>query len=199
MSAKANWDMSINKPYDFQCQWVSIFFFIQLKMLLFSEFSSFLFGLNEGAWVWMCSEIPHGASTQLSKCKHDSCPLLLSFLFSLFWAWNLKFPDFQDVREDLRCSMAKDVVTIKNESLKIGEDLDCAEVLSKLGKEESLAQLPKDSSLDFQKKITLSKHENQDNSSSSFFGNREAYKQLLGMYKLWCSIISAFIIFPTWS
>ncbi|KAK9203377.1 hypothetical protein WN943_013631 [Citrus x changshan-huyou] len=88
-----------------------------------------------------------------------------------------------DVREDLRYSMAKDVVTIKNESLKIGEDPDCAETLSDLDKEESFSQLPKDSLLDFQKKITLPKHENQDNSSSSFFGNREAYKQLLEIEK----------------
>lgn len=111
-------------------------------------------------------------------------PTASLFLFSLFWDWNLIFSDFQDVREDLRYSMAKDVVTIKNESLKIGEDPDCAETLSDLDKDESFSQLPKDSLLDFQKKITLPKHENQDNSSSSFFGNREAYKQLLGMYKL---------------
>ncbi|KAJ0047909.1 hypothetical protein Pint_15756 [Pistacia integerrima] len=88
-----------------------------------------------------------------------------------------------DVREDLRCSMAKDIVTIKNESLKISEDPDCTEILHNPGKEELLPQLHKDSSLDFQKKITLSKHEKQDANSSSLSRNRETYKQLSEMEK----------------
>ncbi|XP_044477036.1 uncharacterized protein LOC123204445 isoform X2 [Mangifera indica] len=83
-----------------------------------------------------------------------------------------------DVREDLRCSMAKDVLTIKNESLIIGEDPDCTEILCNPGKEELLSYQHKDSSLDFQKKFTLSKHEKQDASSSSLLGSRETYKQL---------------------
>ncbi|KAJ0104679.1 hypothetical protein Patl1_18356 [Pistacia atlantica] len=88
-----------------------------------------------------------------------------------------------DVREDLRCSMAKDIVTIKNESLKISEDPDCTEILHNPGKEELLPQLHKDSSLDFQKKITISKHEKQDANSSSLSRNRETYKQLSEMEK----------------
>ncbi|GKV10777.1 hypothetical protein SLEP1_g22096 [Rubroshorea leprosula] len=84
-----------------------------------------------------------------------------------------------DVREDLRCSMAKDVVAIKNESL-IGEDPNSTEILS-AAKIEKLLELPKDARLDFQKKITLSKHEKQD--SHSVLGNREAYKRLLEMEK----------------
>ncbi|KAJ6342279.1 hypothetical protein OIU77_023429 [Salix suchowensis] len=79
-----------------------------------------------------------------------------------------------DVREDLRCSMAKDVVTIKNESLKNDEDGNCRQTLIAY-------QLPKESSFDFQKKLTLSKHEKQDNDSSSVLENNEAYKQLLEM------------------
>ncbi|KAK0586054.1 hypothetical protein LWI29_000225 [Acer saccharum] len=88
-----------------------------------------------------------------------------------------------DVREDLRCSMAKDVVTIKNERLKIGEDPDNMELLSDMDKEKLHTQLAKGSSLDFQKKITLSKNEKKDTSFSSFLGNREPYKQLLEMEK----------------
>lgn len=82
----------------------------------------------------------------------------------------------QEVREDLRCSMAKDIVTIKNESLKI-EDPECRRIFSD-------ARLPKEISLDFQKKVTLSKHEKQDADPSSLLGNSEVYKQLLGMHTL---------------
>ncbi|KAF9689746.1 hypothetical protein SADUNF_Sadunf01G0124300 [Salix dunnii] len=81
-----------------------------------------------------------------------------------------------DVREDLRCSMAKDVVTIKNESLKNDEDGNCRQTLID-------SQLPTETSFDFQKKLTLSKHEKQDTDSSSVLGNNEAYKQLLEMEK----------------
>lgn len=81
-----------------------------------------------------------------------------------------------DVREDLRCSMAKDVVTINNESLKNGEDGNCRQTVID-------SQLPKETSFDFQKKLTLSKHEKQDTDSSSVLGNNEACKQLLEMEK----------------
>ncbi|KAL5815078.1 hypothetical protein ACOSQ3_025873 [Xanthoceras sorbifolium] len=88
-----------------------------------------------------------------------------------------------EVREDLRCSMAKDVVTIKNERLQIGEDPDSMELESAADKEKLHAQVAKDSSLDFQKKITLAKHEKKDTSFSSFLGDREPYRQLLEMEK----------------
>ncbi|XP_010274499.1 PREDICTED: uncharacterized protein LOC104609816 isoform X2 [Nelumbo nucifera] len=66
-----------------------------------------------------------------------------------------------DAREDLRCNMAKDIVTIKNESLTIGGSCNGMEILLK-GYEEALpSQVPKDLSLDFQKKVTP-KHESQD-------------------------------------
>lgn len=90
----------------------------------------------------------------------------------------------QDVREDLRTSMAKDVVTIKNESLRSDGDQDCMAILSNANERKSCTELPKDVSLDFQKKITLSKHEKQNIDVSSFMGNQETYKQLLGMYKV---------------
>lgn len=70
--------------------------------------------------------------------------------------------------------MAKDVVTIKNESLKTDEDSNCRRTVID-------SQLPKETSFDFQKKLTLSKHEKQDTDSSSVLGNNEACKQLLGI------------------
>ncbi|KAK6251036.1 hypothetical protein SCA6_005041 [Theobroma cacao] len=88
-----------------------------------------------------------------------------------------------DVREDLRCSMAKDTVTIKNESLNISEDPESIEKLSTACKERLFTELSKDAHLDFQKKITFSNHEKQDMNSSSLLGKEEVYKQLLEMEK----------------
>ncbi|XP_043715500.1 uncharacterized protein LOC122663896 isoform X2 [Telopea speciosissima] len=88
-----------------------------------------------------------------------------------------------DVREDLRCSMAKDVVTIKNEGLTNGGNGN-GMILSHDADEEILnAQVPGDLSLDFQKKITLSKHEKQDAEDTYFLGNTEFYKPLEEMEK----------------
>ncbi|XWS49177.1 hypothetical protein CRYUN_Cryun13aG0141400 [Craigia yunnanensis] len=88
-----------------------------------------------------------------------------------------------DVREDLRCLMAKDTVTIKNESLNIGEGPGSMEKLSTACEEKLFTELPKDAQLDFQKKITFSKHEKPEIDSSSLLGKGEAYKQLLEMEK----------------
>ncbi|KAK3029857.1 hypothetical protein RJ639_038291 [Escallonia herrerae] len=88
-----------------------------------------------------------------------------------------------DVREDLRCSMAKDAASLKNEHLNIDKDPMCLKVSSKANEKELIAQQPADISLDFQKKVTLSKHEIQDTSSGSLWGNKETYKQLLDMEK----------------
>lgn len=88
-----------------------------------------------------------------------------------------------DVREDLRCSMAKDIVTIKNESLNMGEGPGSIEKLSTACEEKLFTGLPKDAHLDFQKKITLSKHEKQEMDFSSLLDKREAYKQLLELEK----------------
>ncbi|KAF3448239.1 hypothetical protein FNV43_RR08952 [Rhamnella rubrinervis] len=81
-----------------------------------------------------------------------------------------------DVREDLRSSMAKDLVTIKNESLRSNEDHNCP---SNANEGNSQSQRDRDSLLDFQKKITLSKHEKKDTNDSPFLGNKENYKQLM--------------------
>ncbi|KAK3023240.1 hypothetical protein RJ639_043352 [Escallonia herrerae] len=88
-----------------------------------------------------------------------------------------------DVRGDLRCSMAKDAASLKNEHLNIDKDPMCLKVSSKANEKELIAQQPADISLDFQKKVTLSKHEIQDTGSGSLWGNKETYKQLLDMEK----------------
>ncbi|OMP10864.1 hypothetical protein COLO4_04209 [Corchorus olitorius] len=83
-----------------------------------------------------------------------------------------------DVREDLRCSMAKDTVTIKNESLDMGESAESIERQSTAPDE-----ITKDAHMDFQKKITFAKHEKQDMNSSSLLSKGEVYKQLVEMEK----------------
>ncbi|XP_050228591.1 uncharacterized protein LOC126677835 [Mercurialis annua] len=80
-----------------------------------------------------------------------------------------------DVREDLRSSMAKDVVTIKNESFKVDENHNYTRVLPDNG-------LPKEILFDFQKKVTPNKHEKRDDNSSSIFGSN-LFQQLLEMEK----------------
>ncbi|CAL5327551.1 unnamed protein product [Camellia sinensis] len=87
----------------------------------------------------------------------------------------------QDVREDLRCSMAKDAETIKNESLSINKDPKCVELSINADKDKLQAQLPKDIPLDFQKKVIIAKHEKQEANSDIFLGKNETYKRLMGM------------------
>ncbi|XP_020874905.1 uncharacterized protein LOC9306167 isoform X1 [Arabidopsis lyrata subsp. lyrata] len=84
-----------------------------------------------------------------------------------------------DVREDLRASMANDVVTIKNEGFKIDEGPNRRLIISTTDEE----RISEPSSLDFQRKITLSKHEKQDASSTSVLRNGETYKRLFEMEK----------------
>ncbi|WCJ25750.1 tRNA/rRNA methyltransferase (SpoU) family protein [Euphorbia peplus] len=79
-----------------------------------------------------------------------------------------------NVREELRSSMAKDVVSIKNESLKIDEDCNTRITLPN-------AEPHKDASFDFQKKVIPAKHEKKDVGSDSIFGINGTYKQLLEM------------------
>ncbi|GMN30914.1 hypothetical protein TIFTF001_003022 [Ficus carica] len=89
----------------------------------------------------------------------------------------------EDVREDLRCSMAKDLVTIKNESLRSNEDHNCSEISFNDDDENLHTPWPKDMVLDFQKKITLSKHEKKDGDVNSLLGHKESYKQLVEIEK----------------
>ncbi|KAK7346778.1 hypothetical protein VNO80_21301 [Phaseolus coccineus] len=84
----------------------------------------------------------------------------------------LKF--LNDVREDLRCSMAKDVVTIRNETLNFSADKNCMENLSGVIE----GTVPKDISSDFQKKVTFAKHDKGDSATGFLYGNDETYKKM---------------------
>eukprot|EP00268_Persea_americana_P031712 TRINITY_DN3099_c0_g1_i2.p1 TRINITY_DN3099_c0_g1~~TRINITY_DN3099_c0_g1_i2.p1 ORF type:complete len:1865 (+),score=313.63 TRINITY_DN3099_c0_g1_i2:84-5678(+) len=88
-----------------------------------------------------------------------------------------------DVREDLRYSMAKDVVTIKNEILTVGETCTNMESSHKVEEGRSLKQIQDDVFLDFQKKVTLNKHEKQDTDGCSSVGNTELHRLLAEMEK----------------
>ncbi|KAK9079991.1 hypothetical protein SSX86_001666 [Deinandra increscens subsp. villosa] len=79
-----------------------------------------------------------------------------------------------DVRKDLRYSMAKDAVQLKNEQIHMQD----SELIGQL-KEEAAAKMQNDLSLDFQKKVIISKHEKQD-SHSSF---NDPYNSLLDVEK----------------
>lgn len=98
------------------------------------------------------------------------------FLFHLLCFFH---PSLQDAREDLRCSMAKDVVTIRNETLKFNGDKNCMESFSG-GIEGTLL---KDMSSDFQKKVTLTKHDKGDTEAGFLFRNDDTYRKMAGMFK----------------
>ncbi|CAL0331179.1 unnamed protein product [Lupinus luteus] len=84
----------------------------------------------------------------------------------------LKF--LNDAREELRSSMAKDVVTIRNETLKFNGDKNCKESFS--GGIEGA--MPKDMPSDFQKKVTLTKHDKGDAEAEIRFRNDETYRKM---------------------
>jgi len=73
--------------------------------------------------------------------------------------------------------MAKDVVTIRNETLNFNADKDCMEILSGVIE----GAVPKDISSDFQKKVTVAKHDKGDNATGFLYGNDETYKKMSGM------------------
>lgn len=99
-----------------------------------------------------------------------------SLVFYLNW---YLFKELQEVRDDLRCSMAKDAVTIKNESLKSAVISNNAETSCNVDKLHT--QTSTEMSRDFQKKITPSKYEQNDSTSNSLFSSIDSYKHLLGM------------------
>ncbi|QCD81368.1 tRNA guanine-N1--methyltransferase [Vigna unguiculata] len=84
----------------------------------------------------------------------------------------LKF--LSDAREDLRCSMAKDVVTIRNEALNFSGYTNSTENLSGFTE----GTVPVDISSDFQKKVTFAKHDKGDNAAGVLYGNDETYKKM---------------------
>ncbi|PWA72733.1 tRNA/rRNA methyltransferase (SpoU) family protein [Artemisia annua] len=81
-----------------------------------------------------------------------------------------------DVRKDLRSSMAKDATQLKNEQIHMQGSRSNGQL-----KEETTAKLPNDMSLDFQKKVIISKHETQDSHFSSL--NNDSYNSLLDVEK----------------
>ncbi|GJR57300.1 tRNA/rRNA methyltransferase, SpoU family protein [Tanacetum coccineum] len=81
-----------------------------------------------------------------------------------------------DVRKDLRSSMAKDATQLKNEQI----HMQGPESNGQLN-EETTAKLPNDMSLDFQKKVIISNHETQDSHSGSL--NNDSYNSLLDVEK----------------
>ncbi|CAI9772460.1 unnamed protein product [Fraxinus pennsylvanica] len=83
-----------------------------------------------------------------------------------------------DTREDLRCSMANDAASIKNDSFRTNDDPKCTEMLNS-NEGELLIQLPKDISYDFQRKISFPRHEMQEMASTSFWDNKSSYRSLL--------------------
>jgi len=100
--------------------------------------------------------------------------------------------NIQDVREELRSSMAKDDVTLKNESLRIAEDPDYMHLAADAGHMLPASSLSNVSSVDFQKKFTFSKHELLDNNSSGSFLDQLVLRPLLGMYGLKSIIFGTF-------
>lgn len=101
-----------------------------------------------------------------------------------FICWCLMIKVVQDVREDLRYSMAKDAETINNECLRINEDPLSVKTSVNADKEKLPAMLPKDLPLDFQKKVTISKHGRQDTDSEILLGKNDTSKPLRGMSTL---------------
>ena len=72
--------------------------------------------------------------------------------------------------------MAKDVVTIRNETLKFSGDKNRLENFSDGFEGTQL----KDISSDFQKKVTLTKHDQGDIEAGLLYGNDETYRKMAG-------------------
>lgn len=75
--------------------------------------------------------------------------------------------------------MAMDVVTIRNESLRIEGDTNGMEELSVSDEGTWVKDMPSD----FQKKVTLAKHNMGKVDIGSFYGNEKTYRKIGGMYK----------------
>lgn len=103
---------------------------------------------------------------------------MLAFTISLYFVVLLLTSlYFQETREDLRCAMAKDAAAIKNESLLVDNDGKCKETSGNLTERQTSAV---DISLDFQRKITVSKHEMQSFASTVLSENEVPLNSLLG-------------------
>ena len=71
--------------------------------------------------------------------------------------------------------MAKDATQLKNEQIHMQGSRSNGQL-----KEETTAKLSNDMSLDFHKKVIISKHETQDSHFISL--NNDSYNSLLGMF-----------------
>ncbi|KAI7736958.1 hypothetical protein M8C21_026691 [Ambrosia artemisiifolia] len=81
-----------------------------------------------------------------------------------------------DVRKDLRYSMAQDAAQLKSEQIHMQDPESTGQL-----KEETIAKTQNELSLDFQKKVVISKHEKQDSDSNSNFD--DTYSSLLDVEK----------------
>ncbi|MCD7466610.1 hypothetical protein HAX54_003457 [Datura stramonium] len=88
-----------------------------------------------------------------------------------------------ETREDLRCSMAKDAAAIKNESLLVDNDGKCKEISGDLTEEKTVVLPVQDILLDFQRKITVSKHDMQSFASTVLLENEGPLNSLLDIEK----------------
>ncbi|CAN4078084.1 unnamed protein product [Withania somnifera] len=88
-----------------------------------------------------------------------------------------------ETREDLRCSMAKDAAAIKNESLLVDNDGKCEEISGNLTEGQTVVLPVQDISLDFQRKITVSKHDMQSFASTVLSENEGPLNSLLDIEK----------------
>ncbi|CAA7393157.1 unnamed protein product [Spirodela intermedia] len=101
-----------------------------------------------------------------------------------------------DVRDDLRHSMAKDATTIKNESLVVGDNNVTMEEVRDCNLQVSFSHLSVDSQKHFQKKITLPEVHNQplEFEASGFSGHQDFPRILAEIEKedqLFCSALQS--------
>ncbi|KAI7999881.1 APETALA2-like protein 2 [Camellia lanceoleosa] len=120
-----------------------------------------LIGLLDGFWLRCSSDMQfsfmHVHSQAETSNEHQWKVFLMLYSVTPAGIFSNRV---EDVREDLRCSMAKDAETIKIESLSINNP-KCVELSINADKDKLQAQLPKDIPLDFQKKVIIAKHEKQ--------------------------------------
>ncbi|WOG87063.1 hypothetical protein DCAR_0206283 [Daucus carota subsp. sativus] len=85
-----------------------------------------------------------------------------------------------NVREDLRFSMAKDAAALKNENFQVNGGPDNDGFSVNVNKEDLVTNMRKDMLPDFQKKVTFSKN-GWDDTNSNFLGDDGTYESLVDM------------------
>ncbi|KAI4369980.1 hypothetical protein MLD38_018368 [Melastoma candidum] len=84
------------------------------------------------------------------------------------------------VREDLRCSMANDLATIKSESLRLGEDQSNTNLNCDDKNDVSLLEPSMNASANFQRKFTLARHGKEESDLHASLGFSNLYQQTFG-------------------